>query len=98
MDGRKVRKFVQAATQAAVVEPLKTAETDAGTARAGLPPSFRFHDLRGTAATLALSSGAVPSEVARSLGHDPAVLMRTYVGAIPGGREAAAGAIERALR
>ena len=57
----------------------------------------RFHDLRGTAATLALGAGVTPTEVARSLGHDPAVLMRTYAGAIPGGREMVADGIERAV-
>jgi integrase len=66
--------------------------------RAGVGSDLRFHDLRGTAATLALSAGIPPTEVARSLGHDPAVLMRTYAGAIPGGRELVADAIERALR
>jgi integrase len=64
--------------------------------RAGLD-GVRFHDLRGTAATLALSAGVTPTEVARSLGHDPAVLMRTYAGAIPGGREMVADGIERAI-
>jgi integrase len=65
-------------------------------ARAGLD-GVRFHDLRGTAATLALSAGVTPTEVARSLGHDPAVLMRTYAGAIPGGRGLVADAIARAI-
>jgi len=64
--------------------------------RAGLG-GVRFHDLRGTAATLALSAGVTPTEVARSLGHDPAVLMRTYAGAIPGGRELVADGIARAV-
>ena len=64
--------------------------------RAGIE-GVRFHDLRGTAATLALGAGVTPTEVARSLGHDPAVLMRTYAGAIPGGREMVADGIERAV-
>ena len=64
--------------------------------RVGLD-GVRFHDLRGTAATLALSAGVTPTEVARSLGHDPAVLMRTYAGAIPGGRELVADGIARAV-
>jgi integrase len=64
--------------------------------RAGLD-GVRFHDLRGTAATLALSAGVTPTEVARSLGHDPAVLMRTYAGAIPGGRGLVADGIARAI-
>jgi len=37
--------------------------------RAGLPPSVRFHDLRHTAATLALASGVSLYHVARMLGH-----------------------------
>ena len=65
--------------------------------RAGVGDDMRFHDLRGTSATLALAAGVTPTEVARSLGHDPAVLMRTYAGAIPGGRGLVADAIERAL-
>ncbi len=65
--------------------------------RAGIGSDVRFHDLRGTAATFALAAGVTPTEVARSLGHDPAVLMRTYAGAIPGGRELVADAIGRAI-
>jgi integrase len=64
--------------------------------RAGLDGLW-FHDLRGTAATLALAAGVPPTEVARSLGHDPAVLMRTYASAIPGGRGLVADAIEKAI-
>ena len=66
--------------------------------RSGIGSDMRFHDLRGSAATLALAAGVTPTEVARSLGHDPAVLMRTYAGAIPGGRGLVADGIERALR
>lgn len=36
---------------------------------AGLPPEFRFHDLRHTCATLLLSMGAAPKVVQELLGH-----------------------------
>jgi hypothetical protein len=64
--------------------------------RAGIGSDVRFHDLRGTAATFALAAGVTPTEGARSPGHDPADLMRTYVGAIPGGHGLVADAIGRA--
>lgn len=66
-------------------------------ARAGLG-DLRFHDLRGTYATLALASGIPPKALADVLGHDPAVLLRTYAGPIEGGRQAVAAAIGEALR
>lgn len=64
--------------------------------RAGLD-GLRFHDLRGTYATLALARGVAPKALADVLGHDPAVLLRTYAGPIENGREAIAAAIEEAL-
>ncbi len=64
--------------------------------RAGLA-ELRFHDLRGTFATLALAAGVPPKALADSLGHDPAVLMRAYAGPIENGREAIASAIGEAL-
>lgn len=64
--------------------------------RAGLD-GLRFHDLRGTYATLALARGIPPKALADSLGHDPAVLLRTYAGPIENGREAIATAIAEAL-
>ncbi len=66
-------------------------------ARAGLE-GLRFHDLRGTYATLALARGVAPKALADVLGHDPAVLLRTYAGPIENGREAIAAAIGEALR
>ena len=65
-------------------------------ARAGLD-GLRFHDLRGTYATLALASGVPPKALADVLGHDTAVLLRTYAGPIENGREAIAAAIGDAL-
>lgn len=64
--------------------------------RAGFD-GLRFHDLRGTYATLALARGAQPKALADVLGHDPAVLLRTYAGPIEGGRDAIAAAIGEAL-
>ena len=64
--------------------------------RAGLD-GLRFHDLRGTYATLALASGVPPKALADVLGHDTAVLLRTYAGPIENGREAIAAAIGDAL-
>jgi len=64
--------------------------------RAGLD-GLRFHDLRGTYATLALARGVPAKALADVLGHDPAVLLRTYAGPIEGGRDAIAAAIGEAL-
>jgi integrase len=64
--------------------------------RAGLA-GLRFHDLRGTFATLGLAAGIPPKALADVLGHDPAVLLRTYAGPIEGGRVAVASAIGEAL-
>jgi integrase len=65
-------------------------------ARSGFD-GLRFHDLRGTYATLALARGMSPKALADVLGHDPAVLMRTYAGPIENGRDAIAAAIGEAL-
>jgi integrase len=65
-------------------------------ARAGLD-GLRFHDLRGTFATLGLAAGIPPKALADVLGHDPAVLLRTYAGPIEGARDAVASAIGDAL-
>lgn len=64
--------------------------------RAGLA-GLRFHDLRSTYATLALAAGIPAMALADVLGHDPAVLLRTYAGPIENGREATAAAIGEAL-
>ncbi len=65
-------------------------------ARAGFD-GLRFHDLRGTYATLALTAGVPPKALADVLGHDPAVLLRTYAGPIEHGRELIADVIGSAL-
>jgi integrase len=39
---------------------------------------MRFHDLRGTAITIALAAGRPVHEVAARCGHDPAVMLRVY--------------------
>ena len=65
-------------------------------ARAGLD-GLRFHDLRGSFATLALAAGIPPKALADVLGHDAAVLLRTYAGPIENGRDAIADAIGEAL-
>lgn len=64
--------------------------------RAGLD-GLRFHDLRGTFATLNLAAGIPPKALADVLGHDPAVLLRIYAGPIEGARDAVASAIGEAL-
>ncbi len=64
--------------------------------RAGFD-GLRFHDLRGTVATLGLAAGIPPKALADVLGHDPAVLLRTYAGPIEGGRDAVAAALAGAL-
>jgi integrase len=47
--------------------------------RGGLPAGLRFHDLRHTAASLAISTGANILAVSRMLGHaDAAITLRVY--------------------
>jgi hypothetical protein len=41
-------------------------------------PDLRFHDLRGTHATLLLDPGAPVNIVAERIGDNPAALLRTY--------------------
>ena len=41
-------------------------------------PDLRFHDLRGTHATLLLDRGVPVHIVAERIGDDPAVLLRNY--------------------
>ncbi|WP_165772518.1 tyrosine-type recombinase/integrase [Tepidiforma thermophila] len=67
-------------------------------ARAGLR-KVRFHDLRHTAATLAIASGVDVRTTGALLGHVSAKMtLDTYGHALPGAAEAAAQAIDAALR
>ena len=53
--------------------------------RAGLPETFRFHDLRHTYATLQLSGGENVGPVSRQLGHaDVAITQSVYRHHLPG--------------
>lgn len=64
----------------------------------GVPP-IRFHDLRHNTATLLLSLGIPLPVVSEILGHaDSAVTARVYAHVLPASREAAATAMETALR
>jgi integrase len=61
---------------------------------------IRLHDLRVTCGTLLLDRGVPVHVVAKRLGHDPAVLLRTYAKRTKGGDDQAAdviGAITRTL-
>ena len=67
-------------------------------ARAGIR-KVRFHDLRHTAATLALASGVDVRTTGALLGHASAKMtLDTYGHALPGAAQAAAAAIDAALR
>ena len=58
---------------------------------ADLPINVRFHDLRHTAATLALRQGVPLHTVSRMLGHaDPAMTLRRYAHVLDDMREDAA--------
>ena len=65
--------------------------------RAGIGP-LRLHDLRHTAATLALSSGTPVRDVADMLGHaSPSITLDIYGHAVPEGPRRVADAMDRAL-
>lgn len=65
--------------------------------RAGLP-RINFHQLRHTAASLALANGVPIPQVTRLLGHtSPAVTMSIYAHAIPDLERQAADALEKAI-
>jgi integrase len=67
--------------------------------RAGLPRSFRFHDLRHTCATLLLRRGVNPKFVQELLGHDDvSVTLNIYSHVLPGMGDHAALAMEAALQ
>jgi integrase len=62
-------------------------------------PRIRFHDLRHTCATLLLTKGVHPKIVSEMLGHSSiAITLDTYSHVIPGLGDAAASAMEDALR
>ena len=66
--------------------------------RAGLPSTFRFHDLRHTCATLLLRQGVHVKLVQELLGHgDVSLTLNTYSHVLPGMGDAAAGAMDEAL-
>jgi integrase len=67
------------------------------TARAGLS-GVRLHDLRHTAATLALAAGLPVRDVADALGHSsPSITLDVYGHAIPEGPSRVADALDKAL-
>jgi integrase len=61
-------------------------------------PKLRFHDLRGSIATLLLDAGQPVHKVASRLGHDPATLLRAYAKRTQGGDASAATAIGELLK
>ena len=66
--------------------------------RAGLPSTFRFHDLRHTCATLLLRQGVHVKFVQELLGHsDVALTLNVYSHILPDMGDAAAGAMDDAL-
>jgi integrase len=66
--------------------------------KAGLPPTFRFHDLRHTAASLLFSRGLHPKIVQEVLGHSTiAITLDVYSHMVPGMVAQAAKAMEDAL-
>jgi integrase len=66
--------------------------------RSGLPDT-RFHDLRHTCATILLTKGVHPKIISEMLGHSSiAITLDTYSHVIPGMQEAAAKAMEDALK
>jgi len=59
---------------------------------------LRFHDLRGSIATLLLDAGEPVHKVASRLGHDPATLLRAYAKRTQGGDASAAAVIGNMLK
>jgi integrase len=64
--------------------------------RAGLThrSKIRWHDMRHTHATLLLTDGAPPHEVAKRMGHSVTTLMETYAHVLPERERAAADIIQ----
>ncbi len=66
--------------------------------RAGLPQSFRFHDLRHTCATILFRQGVNPKFVQELLGHsDVSLTLNVYSHVLPDMGDQAAVAMEAAL-
>ena len=66
--------------------------------RAGLPLTFRFHDLRHTCATLLLRQGVHVKYVQELLGHaDISLALNVHSHVLPDMGDAAAGAMDAAL-
>jgi integrase len=66
--------------------------------RAGLPLSFRFHDLRHTCATLLLRQGVHVKYVQELLGHaNISLTLNVYSHVLPDMGDAAAGGMDAAL-
>lgn len=64
-------------------------------AEAGLPAEVRYHDLRHTAATLAIKQGIPIPTVSKMLGHsDPAMTLRRYAHVLDDMRQEAAKAMD----
>ncbi len=67
-------------------------------ARAGLPDTLRFHDLRHTCATLLLTKGVHPKVVQELLGHATiSITLDTYSHVLPNMQSEAVNAMEDAL-
>lgn len=67
-------------------------------AKAGLPVTLRFHDLRHIAASLALGQGMPVPAVSEMLGHaDAAITLRVYAHAVPGVQRQVAQAMQAVL-
>ena len=67
--------------------------------RAGLPRSFRFHDLRHTCATLLLRQGVNPKFVQELLGHaDITLTLNVYSHVLPDMGDQAAVAMDATLQ
>jgi integrase len=63
---------------------------------AGLPPEFRFHDLRHTCAALLIGEGHQQYEIMRHLGHSSiTVTIDTHEHLFPSRAEAVADTLER---
>jgi integrase len=59
---------------------------------------LRFHDLRGSIATLLLDAGEPVHKVASRLGHDAGTLLRSYAKRTQGGDASAAAVIGNMLK